>query len=129
VMAGSKRSPGVALSLDKLHDHPFFTPPAVAGYALFIDVDCLGAVLDIYQRIPNEIAPSWVLETPNGAQAGWLIDPVDLRENARAHPIRYARNVGKALRQAVGGDPLVDPLSPSRVRNPAYEAAGTFAAP
>lgn len=86
-----------------------------------------GAEVDIFTSVPPEIAPSWVIATPNGAQAGWFIDPVDLRENARPHPIRYAKNVGKALRQAVGGDPLVDPLSPSRVRNPAYEPAGTFA--
>jgi|GEM_PF-3588753 len=127
VMAGSKNSPGVAQTLDKLHQYPFFTPPANAGYALFVDVDRPGAEVDIFTNVPPEIAPSWVIATPNGAQAGWFIDPVDLRENARPHPIRYAKNVGKALRQAVGGDPLVDPLSPSRVRNPAYEPAGTFA--
>jgi len=126
-MAGSKDSPGVARTLDNLYQYPFFTPPANAGYALFVDVDRPGAVVDIFTSVPPEIAPSWVIETPQGAQAGWFIDPVDLRENARPHPIRYARNVGKALRQAVGGDPLVDPLSPSRIRNPAYEPAGTFA--
>src|SRR5699024_4714323 len=128
-MAGSKNSPGVAQTLDKLHQYPFFTAPANAGYALFVDVDKPGAVLDIYATIPADITPSWVIETPNGAQAGWFIDPVDLRDNARPHPIRYARNIGKALRHVVGGDPLVDPLSPSRVRNPAYEHADTFAPP
>jgi len=127
VMAGSKDSPGVARTLDNLYQYPFFTPPANAGYALFVDVDRPGAVVDIFTSVPPEIAPSWVIETPQGAQAGWFIDPVDLRENARPHPIRYARNVGKALRAVVGGDPLVDPVSPSRVRNPAYEHAGTFA--
>lgn len=129
VMAGSKTSPGVSQTLDKLSHYPFFTPPANAGYALFVDVDRPGAVVEIYDRLPAEIAPSWVIETPNGAQAGWFIDPVDLRDTARPHPIRYARAVGKALSQAVGGDPLVDPLSPSRVRNPAYEHADLFAAP
>lgn len=129
VMAGSKNSPGVAQTLENLYQYPFFTPPANAGYALFVDVDKPGAVLDIYATIPADITPSWVIETPNGAQAGWFIDPVDLRDNARPHPIRYARNIGKALRHVVGGDPLVDPLSPSRVRNPAYEHADTFAPP
>jgi DNA-binding CsgD family transcriptional regulator len=129
VMAGSKDSPGVARSIEHWHDYRFFTPPANAGYALFVDVDRPEAVTEIFERIPAEIAPSWVIDTPKGAQAGWFIDPVDLRENARSHPIRYARNVGKALRHAVGGDPLVDPLTPSRVRNPAYEPAGTFASP
>lgn len=127
-MAGSKSSPGVSDTLGNLHQYPFFTPPANAGYALFVDVDRPGAVLDIFQRIPAEIAPSWVIETPKGAQAGWFIDPVDLRNTARTHPIRYARAVGQALTKALDGDPLVDPLSPSRVRNPAYERAGTFAA-
>ena len=128
VMAGSKSSPGVSATLDQLANYPFFTPPMNAGYALFVDIDRPGAVLDFYAMIPPEIAPSWVIETPNGAQAGWLIDPVDLRETAREHPVRYARAVGYALAQAVDGDPLVDPLTPSRVRNPAYEKAGTFAA-
>lgn len=128
VLAGSKSSPAVSDTQHRWHQYPFFTPPANAGYALFVDVDRPGAVVDIFSMIPSEIAPSWVIETPNGAQAGWFIDPVDLRDTARAHPIRYARAVGKALSQALDSDPLVDPLSPSRVRNPAYEHAGTFAA-
>lgn len=127
VLAGSKSSPGVSDRQHRWHQYPFFTPPANAGYALFVDVDRPGAVVDIFSLLPTEIAPSWVIETPNGAQAGWFIDPVDLRDTARPHPIRYARAVGKALAQALDGDPLVDPLSPSRVRNPAYEHAGTFA--
>ncbi|MFD6815197.1 replication initiation protein [Enteractinococcus coprophilus] len=127
-MAEAKDSPGVSRSLEHWYQYPFFTPPANVAYALFVDVDRPGAVVEIFERIPAAIAPSWVIETPSGgAQAGWFIDPVDLRENARDHPIRYARNVGKALREVIGGDPLVDPVSPSRVRNPAYEHAGTFA--
>src|SRR5690625_2224821 len=129
VMAGSKDSPGVARSIEHWHQYRFFTPPANAGYALFVDVDRPGAVTEIFERLPVDIAPSWVIETANGAQAGWFIDPVDLRDTARSHPIRYARNVGKALRHVLNGDPLVDPLTPSRVRNPAYEPAGTFASP
>jgi len=129
VLAGSKSSPGVSDRQHRWHQYPFFTPPTNAGYALFVDVDRVGAVVDIFSMIPAEIAPSWVIETPNGAQAGWFIDPVDLRDSARPHPIRYARAVGKALSQALGGDPLVDPLSPSRVRNPAYDHADLFATP
>ncbi len=127
VCAGAKGSPGVSDTRDRWHQYPFFTPPANAGYALFVDVDRPGAVVDIFSMLPAEIAPSWVVETPNGAQAGWFIDPVDLRDTARPHPIRYARAVGQALLQAVDGDPLVDALSPSRVRNPAYEHADLFA--
>ena len=127
VMAEAKDSPGVARTLDNLYQYPFFTPPANVAYALFVDVDRPGAEVEIFERLPAEIHPSWVIATPNGAQAGWFIDPVDLRDGAHDHPIRYAQNVGKALRKVVGGDPLVDPVSPSRVRNPAYEQAGTFA--
>jgi hypothetical protein len=129
VMAEAKDSPGVARTLDNLYQYPFFTPPANVAYALFVDVDRPGAEVEIFERLPAEIHPSWVIATPNGAQAGWFIDPVDLRENAHDHPIRFAKNVGKALRAVLGGDPLVDPVSPSRVRNPAYEHAGTFARP
>src|SRR5699024_206483 len=85
------------------------------------------AVLDVYDRIPASIHPSWIVPTNRGAQAGWFIDPVNL--TGRDHPIRYARKIGEDLRQALDGDLLVDPLVPSRVRNPAYEHAGTFATP
>src|SRR5699024_3140068 len=106
----------------------FFTPARSVGSALVIDVDRPEAVTEIFEAIPAEIHPSWVVETRKGAQAGWLIDPVDLRETAREHPIRYARAVGHALRAAVGGDEAVDPLTPTRVRNPAYERAELRAA-
>lgn len=101
----------------------FFTPARSVGSALVVDVDRPEAVTEIYETIPAEIHPSWVVETRKGAQAGWLIDPVDLRDTARERPIHYARSVGSALRQAVGGDEAVDPLTPSRVRNPAYYGA------
>lgn len=127
VLSGSKSSSGIAQTVDHLHQYPFFTPPQNVGYALFVDIDRPEAVLDIYARIPAEIAPSWVVPTNRGAQAGWFIDPVNL--TGRDHPIRYARKVGEDLRQALGGDLLVDPLTPSKVRNPAYEHAGTFATP
>src|SRR5699024_11917110 len=104
----------------------FCVPAQYVGYALIVGVDRPEAVLDIYARIPADIAPSWVVPTHRGAQAGWFIDPVNL--TGRDHPIKYARKVGQDLRQAVNGDMLVDPLTPSRGRNPAYEHAGTFAA-
>src|SRR5699024_11640924 len=73
VMARSKRSPGVSDTLDRWYEYTFFTPPANAGYALFVDVDRSSAVLDIYANIPPKIATSLVIEPPNGAQAGRLI--------------------------------------------------------
>src|SRR5690625_6264451 len=89
VMAGSKSSPGVAQTLDKLHQYPFFTPPANVGYALFVDVDRPGAEVDIFTSVPPEIATSWVIVTPHGAEAGWFIGPVERGENARPDPSRY----------------------------------------
>lgn len=127
VMADAKTSPGASQPVHRISQHQFFAPPQNVGYALIVDVDRPEAVLEIFDRIPTEIAPSWVVPTTRGAQAGWFIEPVNLSTTAREHPIRYARAVGTALRAAVGGDTLVDPLSPSRVRNPAYEHAGTFA--
>jgi len=128
VMADAKTSPGASQPIYRLGDYQFFTPPKNVGYAVIVDVDRPEAVLEIFERIPVQIAPSWVVPTKRGAQAGWFIDPVNLSATGRDHPIRYARAVGTALRAAVDGDPLVDPLSPARVRNPAYEHAGTFAA-
>lgn len=124
-LAETKSSVATSQPLDRVAHNQFFVPPQNVGYALVVDIDRPEAVLDVYDRIPAEIAPSWVVPTNKGAQAGWFIDPVNL--TGHDHPIRYARKIGKDLRQALDGDLLVDPLTPSRVRNPAYEHAGTFA--
>lgn len=104
---------------------PFFTPPDCLCAALVVDVDrdggFAGIEADIFDTIPREIAPSWIILTTKGAQVGWMIETVDLRESARIKPIEYARAVGRALRTALDGDPAVDPVSAPRVRNPAYE--------
>lgn len=118
--ATAKTAPSQRVTSGHLHEFEFYTPSKSVGSALVVDVDRPEAVLEIFEAIPAQIRPSWVVETRRGAQAGWLIDPVDLRETARAHPIRYAQAVGHALRVAVDGDEAVDPLTPSRVRNPAY---------
>ena len=118
-----KTSPSERVNAAELADYEFFTPSKSVGACLVVDVDRPEAVLEIFEAIPAEVHPSWVVETRRGAQAGWLIDPVDLRENARAHPIRYAQAVGHALRVALSGDEAVDPLRPSRVRNPSYNRA------
>nr|WP_255546442.1 MULTISPECIES: replication initiation protein [unclassified Nesterenkonia] len=98
----------------------FFTPSRSVGSALVIDIDRPDAILEIFDTIPAEIRPSWIVETRKGAQAGWMIDPVDLRSTARERPVAYARAVGAALRSALTGDEAVDPLTPVRVRNPTY---------
>lgn len=126
--ATAKTAPSQRVASGHLHEFEFYTPSKSVGSALVVDVDRPEAVLEIFEAIPAQIHPSWVIETPRGAQAGWLIDPVDLRESAREHPIRYAQAVGHALRVAVDGDEAVDPLRPSRVRNPTYEHAELRAA-
>ena len=118
-----KPSPSTRVGVAEMHEYEFYTPSKSVGSTLVVDVDRPEAVLEIYETIPAEIHPSWIVETRRGAQAGWMIDPVDLRETAREHPIRYAQAVGHALRAAVAGDEAVDPLTPSRVRNPAYVQA------
>lgn len=126
--AAAKTAPSERVSPARVHQYEFFTPAQSVGSALIVDIDHSDAVLSIFETIPAEVRPSWVVETRRGAQAGWMIDPVDLRDTAREHPIRYARAVGHALRAALDGDQAVDPLTPSRVRNPAYEGAELRAA-
>lgn len=126
-MAESKSSVRASQPIHRVAHNQFFTPPQNVGYALFVDIDRPNAVLELHDRLPKEIHPSWIVPTPRGAHAGWFIDPVNLQ--GRDHPIRYARKIGEDLRQALDADRLVDPLTPSRVRNPAYEQADTIAAP
>lgn len=126
--AMSKTAPGRNVRASELYEFEFFTPPSCLCAALVVDVDRPEAVIEIFDALPAEIYPSWVVETPKGAQAGWMIDPVDLRPTAREHPIRFARATGSALRRAVAGDASVDPVSPARVRNPSYRWAETRAA-
>ncbi|EXF23875.1 hypothetical protein BG28_09830 [Nesterenkonia sp. AN1] len=117
------------ISAADLGDFEFFTPSRSVGSALVIDIDRPEAILEIFDMIPAEIRPSWVVETRKGAQAGWMIDPVDLRRTARERPVAYARAVGAALRNTLTGDEAVDPLTPVRVRNPTYWRAELRASP
>lgn len=119
-VAPAKTAPPRGVAADDLDQFEFMTPPTCVGAMLVVDIDRPEAVSEVFEAIPGDIRPSWVVETRRGAQAGWLIDPVDLRPGARQHPVDYARAVGHALRAAVGGDEAVDPLTPSRVRNPTY---------
>lgn len=119
----TKTAPSVRISATELADFEFFTPSRSVGSALVIDIDRPEAILEIFDTIPAEIRPSWIVETRKGVQAGWMIDPVDLRPTARERPVAYARAVGAALRTALTGDEAVDPLTPVRVRNPTYARA------
>lgn len=127
--ASTKTAPAISIGTSDLGEFEFFAPPSCLCATLVVDVDRPEAVLEIFETFPSEIHPSWVVETTKGAQAGWLIDPVDLRPTARDHPIRFARAIGAALRTVVAGDTAVDPVSPSRIRNPAYHRAELRAAP
>lgn len=124
-VATAKTVPSVQVSPSDMGAFPFFTPPDCLCAALVVDVDrdggFAGIEADIFDTIPRDIAPSWIILTTKGAQVGWMIETVDLRESARIKPIGYARAVGGALRTALDGDPAVDPVSAPRVRNPAYE--------
>lgn len=127
-VATGKTLPSEKVSPSHMGSYPFFTPPDCLCAALVVDVDRPFASLEIFDALPAEIYPSWVVETPKGAQAGWMIETVDLRPTARTKPIAYARAVGAALRAAVDGDLAVDPVSASRVRNPAFEGVHPIAA-
>lgn len=118
-----KSSPSTRVSAAEIGSYAFFTPARSVCSALIVDVDRPEAVLEIFETLPAEIHPSWVVETRRGAQAGWFIDPVDLRASARTRPQSYARAVGESLRAALAGDEAVDPLTPVRVRNPTYSHA------
>lgn len=128
-VATTKTAPTSSVNTAEFAGFEFFTPPGCLCAALVVDVDRPEAVLEIFETFPTEIHPSWVIETPKGAQAGWLIDPVDLRPTAREHPIRFARAIGTSLRSAVDADTAVDAVSPSRIRNPAYTHADLRASP
>lgn len=127
-VATTKTVPSQRISSADLPDFEFFTPSRSVGSALIVDIDRPEAVTEVFDALPTEARPSWIVETPKGAQAGWFIDPVDLRPTARAKPVAYARAVGAALRAALEGDEAVDPLTPARVRNPAYIRADLRAA-
>ena len=107
--------------VEALGKFAFWTPPARPNLGLLtVDVDRDAAVLEFFAA-PAQ--PHVIVETPRGAQAVWLIDRVHTGPDARPHPIAYAEAVGAALRASLGGDVAVDPLWPSRTRNPCYRPA------
>ena len=120
-VAATKNGVPRTVPVEALGEFAFWTPPAWPNLGLLtVDVDRDAAVLEFFDA---PALPHVVVETPRGAQAVWLIDRVHTGPDARPHPIAYAEAVGAALRASLDGDAAVDPLRPSRTRNPCYEPA------
>lgn len=118
----SKTAPMVWAYDDDVTAHEFIQPHPNACRALIIDVDhefALGYINDL----PQSARPHAIVLTTKGLQAFWLIETVPTTREARREPIRFAQDVAERLRQAVSGDPAVNPLHPVKCRNPLYEGA------
>lgn len=82
----------------------------------FIVVDVDGR--DAVQRIIDcPSPPSWVVRTPHGAHAGWVIDSV---KTDRVKAVRYFNAVRENLRRVLDGDPG---YTGHGTRNPLYRDA------
>lgn len=118
----SKTAPMVWAYDDDVTAHEFIQPHPNACRALVIDIDhefALGYINDL----PQSARPHAIVLTTKGLQAFWLIETVPTTREARREPIRFAQDVAERLRQAVSGDPAVNPLHPVKCRNPLYEGA------
>lgn len=105
-----------------LHRFEFYQPSPAFCRALVIDIDHVFAPNYVFD-LPREIYPHAVVFTSQGVQAFWLIEGVPLTSNAHQAPIRFAQDVAELLCRACAGDPAVNPLSPSKCRNPLYAGA------
>jgi general stress protein YciG len=105
-----------------LEKHEFYQPSRSFCRALVIDIDHIFAANYVFD-LPSEIQPHALVFTSQGVQAFWLIEGVPLTNNARTAPIEFARDVAELLRQVCQGDSAVNPLTPSKCRNPLYEGA------
>lgn len=105
-----------------LHRYEFYQPSPSFCRALVIDIDHIFATHYVFD-LPREIWPHAVVFTSQGLQAFWLIEGVPLTGKAHRAPIRFAQDTAELLRRACAGDPAVNALSPSKCRNPLYEAA------
>ena len=120
-VAATKDGAPRTVPVEALGEFAFWTPPARPNLGLLtVDVDRDAAVLEFFAA---PALPHVIVETPRGAQAVWFIDRVHTGPDARPHPIAYAEAVGAALRASLDGDAAVDPLRPSRTRNPCYRPA------
>lgn len=105
-----------------LEKHEFYQPSRSFCRALVIDIDHIFAANYVFD-LPSEIQPHALVFTAQGVQAFWLIEGVPLTNNARTAPIGFARDVAELLRQVCKGDRAVNPLTPSKCRNPLFEGA------
>lgn len=105
-----------------LEKHEFYQPSRSFCRALVIDIDHIFAANYVFD-LPAEIQPHALVFTSQGVQAFWLIEGVPLTTKAHRAPIEFARDVAELLRQVCQGDSAVNPLTPSKCRNPLFEGA------
>lgn len=120
----TKEQPLSNVLVSELPKYEFFQPSTRFCRFLVVDIDCIFAEHYIFD-LPEQIRPHAMVFTIKGVQAFWLIEGVPLTANARSAPIKFAQDVGELLRRACHGDEAVDPLTPSKCRNPLYEGAET----
>ena len=121
----TKEQPLNKVLVSELHRYEFFQPSTRFCRSLVVDIDHIFAEHYIFD-LPEQLRPHAMVFTTKGVQAFWLIEGVPLTDNARVAPIRFARDVGALLRRACHGDEAVDPLTPSKCRNPLFEGAETI---
>lgn len=124
-VSDSKAAPARRVGPELLHTGRFIAAPRQFCPFLLVDIDRETGVSEIHETLPADLWPSWVIETPRGVQAGWLIHPVDMRAEAKSSKAKaFAELVGQALRAALDGDQQVNPICASKLRNPLYEGPG-----
>lgn len=121
----TKEQPLSKVLVSELSRYEFFQPSTRFCRFLVVDIDHIFAANYIYD-LPAEIHPHAIVFTTKGVQAFWLIQGLPLTANARSAPLKFAQDVGELLRQACNGDSAVDPLTPSKCRNPLFEGAERF---
>lgn len=120
--SGTKSDPLSKTLRADLEKYEFYQPSRSFCRALVIDIDHIFAANYVFD-LPSEIQPHALVFTSQGVQAFWLIEGVPLTSSARVAPIKFARDVAELLRQVCQGDSAVNPLTPSKCRNPLYEGA------
>lgn len=120
----TKEQPLSNVLFSELHRYEFFQPSTRFCRFLVVDIDHIFAEHYIFD-LPRSIQPHAMVFTTKGVQAFWLIEGLPLTENARVAPMLFARDVAALLRRACHGDEAVDPLIPSKCRNPLFEGADT----
>jgi len=118
----TKEQPLSKVLVSELPKYEFFQPSTRFCRSLVVDIDHIFAEHYIFD-LPEQIRPHAMVFTTKGVQAFWLIEGLPLTDNGRVAPIRFARDVGALLRRACHGDEAVDPLTPSKCRNPLFEGA------